>query len=493
MNNQKNSNLFGANNVIKNSLWSLSERILAQVVSFVISVILARLLLPNDYGVVALIQIFINLISLIFDKGLTSALNQKKHPDKEDYYSVITFGLIVSLALYAFLCYFAPIISNYFSKYDATLLTSLIRVMGISIPISAINVVEKSFISKRMLFKKFFWATFSGTVISGVVGILMAYKGFGAFSLVAQRLINLSIDTIILAFVIKRPILAMVDFLRIKSMLKYGWKVIASSILTTLTDSLRSSVIAKTFSPDDLAHYNKGESLPKIIMGTIDVSVANVLFVTMSDSQDDLVHLKKIVRKFVKLASYVIFPMLIGLFSISDSLVPILFGSQWIPTIPYLKIFCIIYLTYPLQDAALLSIRAIKKSGVTLIMDIVSQIVIVSLLFALVPLGPLYITIGYMVGIFVTVIIGMIMMRKYINYKFYELLFDLLKNIIITGLMFVSVYFLKYIPINKGIVMITQVIVGILSYLVFSKIFKSNEFTYLLSFVKNNFKRKTTH
>ena len=487
-----NKNIFSGENVVKNTLWSISERVLAQAVSFIISVILARLLMPNDYGVVALIQVFIGILSIIIDKGLAQALNQKKHPDKIDYYSVITFGFVLSLFFYALLCGFAPYIANYFGKYNKELLCSLIRIMGIALPISAINVVEKSYISKHMMFKKFFWATFVGTIISGIIGVTLAYKGFGAYALVAQHLINLGIDSIILAIVIKKPVYAMVDFGRLKSLLSFGWKVVVSSCLNTLVESVRSSTIAKEYTAEDLGYYNKGESLPKIVIANIDISVANVLFPTLSNSQDDLEHLKLIVRKFVRLCTFIIFPILMGLFAISDSLVPLLFGSQWIPAVPYLKIFCVIYLFYPLQDAALLSIRAIKKSGVALIVDIIGKSIILALLFGLLKFGPLYMTIGYLAATVCTVIINAFAMQKYIGYKAYELLVDILKNSLLTGIMFASVNFLKYLPLPSVAVMVMQIALGILVYFVISKLFRSKELDYILGFIKRTFSKLNT-
>lgn len=487
MSEKQEKNLFSGENVVKNTLWSISERVLAQVVSFVISVILARLLLPNDYGIVALIQVFISVLSLIFDKGLASALSQKKQPDAVDYYSVLTFGLILSIFLYGLLCGFAPLIANYFGKYNKELLCSLIRLMGIALPISAINVVEKSYISKHMMFKKFFWATFIGTVVSGIIGVIMAYKGLGAYSLVAQHLINLLIDTVMLAVVIKKPVYPTIDFKRLKDLLSFGWKVVVSSCLNTLVESVRSTTIAKEYSADDLAYYNKGESLPKIVIANIDISVANVLFPTLSNSQDDLQRLKEIVRKFVRLCTFIIFPILIGLFAISDSLIPLLFGAQWAPAVPYLKIFCVVYLFYPLQDAALLSIRAIKKSGVALIVDIIGKSIIVALLFALLKFGPLYVTIGYLAATVCTVIINAFAMQKYIGYKVYELLLDILKNTILTGAMFASVYFLKYLPLPSIAIMVMQIVLGVVVYFVISKLFRSKELDFILGFIKRAF------
>lgn len=330
-----------------------------------------------------------------------------------------------------------------------------------------------------MMFKKFFWATLAGTIISGSVGIFIAYKGGGVYALVAQHLINLAIDTIILAIIVRKPWNFVISFSRLKKLIGYGWKVMLSSALTTVVNSVRNTTIASRYNASDLAHYEKGESLPKIIIGNIDVAIASVLFPTMSNSQDDLVALKNIVRRFVKLSGYIIFPMLFGLFAVSDSLIPVLFGEQWIPAIPYLKIFALVYLFYPLQDAALLSIRAIGKSGAALIIDIIGKSVILISLFALLNLGPLYLTIGFLISTVVVVIINGFAIKKYINYGLFEQLFDFGINLIPSGIMLASVYFLHYLPINQVLVLIIQIVVGIIVYILISALIKNKQFLYL--------------
>lgn len=480
---EKKKNIFTSENVVKNSIWSVMERVCAQAVSFFISVILARLLVPSDYGVVALIQVFISICSLLVDRGLASALSQKKYPDKEDYYSVLSFGFLTSIFLYVLLCGFSQYIGQAFSKYNPELLSNVIKIMGIALPISSIRVIMVTYVGKNMLFKKFFWATFVGTVISGIIGIIIAYNGGGVYALVAQHLANLTIDSILLAFTIKKPWMFYISFSRLKKLISYGWKVMASSGLTTLVNSLRSTTIASNYDAADLAHYDKGESLPKIVIGNIDVAIANVLFPTMSNSQDDLVKLKEIVRRFVKLSGYVIFPLLLGLFAVSDTLIPTLFGVQWTPAIPYLKIFSLIYLFYPLQDAALLSIRAIGKSGRALIIDMIGKCVILAFLFILLKFGPIYLTVGFLASTVTVVFINAFAMKKYIGYRFHEQLFDFSINLIPAGIMLAAVYFMHYLPINSVALLILQIVTGAIIYIFISAIIKNKQFLYIKQMV----------
>lgn len=479
----KNDEKFSGENVVKNSIWSVMERACAQAVSFIISIVLARLLIPSDYGIVALIQVFISICSLLVDRGLASALSQKKYPEKEDYYSVLNFGFLISLFLYIALCGFSTYIGQAFSKYNPELLSTVIKVMGLALPISSIRIIIVTYVGKNMMFKKFFWATFAGTVISGIVGIIIAYNGGGVYALVFQHLINLTIDSILLAITIKKPWIFFISFSRLKKLISYGWKVMASSALTTLVNSLRSTTIASNYDAADLAHYDKGESLPKIVIGNIDVAIANVLFPTMSNAQDDLVRLKEIVRRFVRLSGYVIFPLLLGLFAVSDTLIPTLFGAQWTPAIPYLKIFSLIYLFYPLQDAALLSIRAIGKSGRALIIDMIGKCVILAFLFILLKFGPIYLTVGFLASTVTVVFINAFAMKKYIEYKFYEQFLDFAINLIPAGIMLAAVYFMHYLPINGVALLILQIVTGAIIYIFISAIIKNKQYLYIKQMV----------
>lgn len=482
--------LFSGNNVAKNSIWSIGEKVFAQLVAFIISVILARLLSPNDYGIVALIQAIINFCSFLVERGFGQALVQKKKPDSLDYWSVLIFSLVASFVLYVLLFIFSYNIASFFKSYDPSAVSSMIKVMGLTLPISSINMVQKAHISKKMQFKKFFWATFVGTVLSGVVGIVIAILGGGAWALVAQYGINLFIDTVILLIVMKPKIKLQFSWQRLKELFSFGWKIVAYGIFGTIADTVRSTMIAREHSPNNLAYYNKGESLPKIVVGTFSVSVGNVVFPALSDFQNDAEKLKETTRRFVRASSYIIFPAMIGFFAVSDILIVLLFGSQWAPAVPFLKIFALIYIFYPLQDAFLLSLKAIKKSGLVAICGIFGDILTLIILFLLVRQGTIYLAIGYFGAVLLKVIYQSVILQKFINYSIKEQLLDFLTFLFVSLLMGVPVYLLHFIEINNIILLFIQVFLGMGLYWLFSIIFKLPEYKLFYNFGKRILKKR---
>ena len=252
MENQKNEQL--KNKTIGGIFWSFGERILAQLVSFLVSIVLARMLLPEEYGIIALVMVIISICNVFVSSGFSTSLVQKKDADEIDFSTVFYFGLVFSAILYAVVFFAAPLISSF---YEYGQLTAVIRVMSITLIISSVKSVQHAKIKRDMKFKKFFWSTLSGTLISAVVGIAMAYVGFGVWALVAQYLTNNVVDTLILTFTSNWKPKLKFSFSRLGGLLAFGWKVLLSSLLFTVYNDLRTLVIGAVYSTEDLAYYDK--------------------------------------------------------------------------------------------------------------------------------------------------------------------------------------------------------------------------------------------
>lgn len=280
--------------VLSGLFWKFAERILAQLVSLVVSIVLARLLLPEDYGAVSLVTIFITLANVFVVDGLGVSLIQKKDADDVDFSTVFYFNIVFSCAIYFLLYLFAPVLAAF---YDMPILCPVVRVLGLKIPIAGINSVQQAFVSRKMIFKKFFFSTLIGTVISAVVGIAMAYYGFGVWALVCQYLINSVIDTIVLWLTVRwRPIRTF-SIERMKGLFSYGWKLLVQSLLVTLYGNLRSLVIGKVYSSADLAFYNKGGQFPNLIVTNVDSAINSTLFPAMSKEQNNTERVRAIARR----------------------------------------------------------------------------------------------------------------------------------------------------------------------------------------------------
>ena len=260
---------------ITNTVWKFMERICAQVIAMVVSIILARLLAPEDYTVVSVVMIFFNFANVIISGGFNTALIQKTDADEEDYSTVLHLSVAVSLVLYGVLFFAAPFISR---LYRQPLLVSVIRVMALSLPLYAVKSVYCAYISSTLQFRKFFWATLGGTLTSAVVGITMATKGFGPWALVAQQVTSVVSDTLILVAITRLRILLRVSWRKLKGLFSYGWKVFVSSLLGTAYNEAIPLFIGIKFPAASLSFYTKGKNFPTLISTTTTSTLSAVLF-----------------------------------------------------------------------------------------------------------------------------------------------------------------------------------------------------------------------
>ena len=241
--------------ITANLLWTYAEKFLAQGITLLVSIILARILDPDQYGTIAIVTVFITIGDALVTGGFGNALVQKKNSSDLDFNSICWLSLFVAVILYGILFISAKEIANF---YDANILVPVIRVMGIKFIFSAINSIQQAYVQKQMMFKKFFFATLGGTLFSGVFGIAMALSGYGVWALVGQYLSNTVINTLILAITIKWKLKFQISWKSIKELWKFGSKMLASTIVYTVKDNIRSLIIGKKFTSADLAYYNQG-------------------------------------------------------------------------------------------------------------------------------------------------------------------------------------------------------------------------------------------
>ena len=327
--------------VVSNFIWRFAERCGAQLVSFVVSIVLARLLEPSVYGTVALVTVFTTILQVFIDSGLGTALIQKKNADDLDYSSVFYFNFVVCIILYLGMFIAAPYIAKFYGNMS---LIPVIRVISLTLIISGVKNIQQAYVSSNMLFKRFFFSTIGGTIVSAFVGIFMAYIGMGVWALVAQQLSNAMIDTMILWITVKWRPKAVFSWERLKSLLAYGWKLLVAVLLDTVYNNLRNLVIGKMYSSADLAFYNQGDKFPKIIVTNINTSIDSVLLPTMSSEQDNKARVKEMTRRAIKTSTYIMAPLMMGLAFCAKTVVELVLTQKWLPCVPFLQIFCICFI-----------------------------------------------------------------------------------------------------------------------------------------------------
>lgn len=470
--------------VFEGFLWRFFERSGAKGVTFIVSLVLARILDPVVYGTVAIVMVFTNIMQVFVDSGLGNALIQKQDVDSTDFSTVFYFNIITCLGLYTIMFFAAPFIAVFYNMPD---LTVVIRVLSISIILSGVKNIQQAYVTKNLLFKKFFFSTLGGTIIAAIVGIVMAILGYGVWALVAQFLVNNFFDTLILWISVDWRPTRQFSFSRLRGLLSYGWKILVSSLIDVLYTDLRSLVIGKIYTSSDLAFFNRGVQVPNIIVTTVNTSLDSVLLPAMSRVQEDLYHVKNMMRNAIKISAYVIFPLMMGLAGCSKPLINLVLTEKWLPCVPYLIMFCIAFMFHPIQAANLNAIKAIGRSDVFLRIEIRKKIVgiigLICTMFVSVK------AMGYsMIAIaFISQVISSLPCKRLFGYGLREQIRDILPSGMLSLTMGLIVYVMQFIPLSDYVILPIQVIVGAMIYIIGSKIFRIDSYDYIKGLLKLNF------
>ena len=464
-------------------MWRFLERFGAQGVTFVVSIILARLLDPEVYGIVAIVTVFTAILNVFIDSGLGNALIQKKDADDLDFSSVFFFNLFMCVALYLLLFAAAPLIAKY---YKMPQLTAVIRVMSLTIIISGVKNVQQAYVSKHLLFKRFFFATLGGTLGAAVLGIWMAYRGYGVWALVAQGLFNSAVDTLILWITVRwRPKL-MFSSERFRGLFSFGWKLLVSQLIDTVYNNLRQLIIGKLYNADNLAFYNRGYMLPNVFVVNVNTAIDSVLFPVMSNAQDDVESVRAMTRRSIQVSSYVMWPIMLGIAAVSKPLVAVLLTEKWLPCVPYVIIFCISYAFLPMETANLNAIKALGRSDIFLRLTVIKKIIGFVILLATMWFGPLIMAASNLFFSVVNQIINAWPNRKLLGYSYGQQVADILPSMLLSGVMFAAAWCVRYLGLGNFVTLLIQTAVGVAVYVLGSAIFRIESFGYILSILKGH-------
>lgn len=469
------------NKVMSNLIWRFAERSGAQIVAFVVSIVLARILDPDAYGTVALITVFTTILQVFVDSGLGNALIQKKDADDLDFSTVFFTNIVFCTVLYLGLFVSAPFIAQF---YENVSLTPYIRVLGLTILVSGVKNVQQAYVSKKLIFKKFFFATLAGTIMAAVVGIIMALNGFGVWALVAQQIVNVSVDTFVLWVTVKwRPTFEF-SFERLKGLFSYGWKLLASSLLDTIYNDLRQLIIGKMYSSSDLAYYNQGKKFPNLIVTNVNTSIDSVLLPVMSDAQDSKARVKAMMRRSLTTSIYIMAPLMIGLAFVAEPVVSLILTDKWLPSVPFLRIFCIIYMFRPVHTANLNAIKALGRSDLFLKLEIVKKVVGLILLGLTMQHGVMAMAYSLLISNVLSQIINSWPNRKLLNYSYIEQLKDFMPSVLLAVVMGICIYPISLIGLPDIVTIVLQILAGAVLYIAGSVALKLEPFQYLWDIVK---------
>lgn len=476
MDNDLNSKAFSS------LFWKLLERGGTQGIQFIIQIFLARLLSPNDYGVIALITVFIALANVFVQSGFNTALIQKQNADEKDFSSVFYISVLVAGILYIVLFVTAPLIANFYNIQE---LINIIRVLSLTLFLGAFNSIQNAIVSRKMVFKKLFYSSFGAIIISGIIGIVFAYRRFGVWALVYQQLINQFLICLILWFTVKwRPQL-LFSFQRVKDLFSFGGKLLSSALLDTGYREMTNLIVGKIYTPAMLGYYNRGNQFPNLIVSNLNGSIQSVLFPVLASVQDDKRRIKDITRRAIVTSSYIVFPAMIGLIVIAEPMIRLILTEKWLPCVPYLRLFCLSYVLWPIHTANLQAINAIGRSDIFLKLEIIKKIVGVNIIIITSKVSPLMMALGTVFSGIISSFINSYPNKKLLDYSYFEQMKDILPSIVLSCVMGIIAYSIVFLGLSDLITIILQIIIGGITYILLSYVIKLECFMYLLKIIKN--------
>lgn len=473
--------------VLSSLVWKLLERGGTQGIQFVVQIILARILSPENYGTIALISIFIAIANVFVQSGFSTALIQRKDTSEEDFSSVFYLSLFTAAIFYLILFVTSPAIAQFYKNNQ---LIYILRVLSVTLFFGAFNSVQNAMIARKMQFKKLFFSSLGSTIISGIMGIFFAYLGYGVWALVIQQLINQISITLILCFTVEWHPKKVFSFKRVKVLFSFGWKLLASALLETLYANIRSLIIGKLYAPSALGFYNRGDQFPQIIVSNINGSIQSVIFPALSSEQDNIEKIKNLVRRAIMMSSFFIFPMMTILAVTAKSLVIILLTEKWLPCVPFIQIFCASYALWPIHTANLQAINALGRSDIFLKLEIIKKILGTVILVISIFYGIKAIALGMLLSSVMFSFLNAFPNLRLLNYSYIEQVKDIVPSSIVSLIMGIIVYSFSYLNISVLTIFIIQVLGGILIYILLSKIFKLDSYKYLVQIFLEINKRK---
>jgi teichuronic acid exporter len=443
----------------KSFLFKLAESAGTQGVAFVMGVVLARLLSPEDYATRAILLVFVSIAQVFVQSGLNTALVQKLEVDETDLSSVFYLSLGISAACYALLFFAAPLIAAYYSQPS---LTPLMRAMGLMLFPGALVSVQQAVVARRMAFHKLMVGSILSTAVSGVVGIGMAYGGLGVWSLVGQQIVNQTALAAILFIILKWRPRALFSRRRVGVLFSFGWKLLVSSLIETVYNNLRTLVIGKMFNKDQLGFYNRGRQFPELLMNAVNGSIQSVMLPLFAGEQERRERLKAMMRRTVMVSSYMVFPLMAGLALVARPMVSLLLTDKWLPCVPFVWICCADFAFYPVHTSNLQAINALGRSDVFLRLELIKKAYGVGILAVTVLCFPTAYAIaaGSVVSTLIGTFVNAAPNKKLLGYSYGEQVRDLLPSLGMTLVMGAAVWLAGRLPLANLPLLLVQAAVG---------------------------------
>ena len=454
--------------------WAIGERLLTHGSLFIISLILARILSPEDYGLLSLLLVFINLADVLVTNGLGEALIQRQEPSREDYGTVYVCGLVLSLCLYAILFLASDAIAVFYGMEN---MSHYLRVLALRIPFSSLNAIQKAYISKHFLFKKQFIVTSVSSITSGMIAIVMAIMGFGIYALIAQQLMNVILTSVVMVIQTKWAPAFCFSKRSFFELVPLGAQYCGANLINSIYLEGRSLVIGKFYSAADLAYFNRGNQFPSLIIGNLNAPISSVMLPVMSEVNADRQRLKSVLRKSMQLSSFLVFPMMGVLAACGSALISILLTDKWADCVPYLQLGCVFYLFQPLQTMNWQALKALGEGKLCFRLEVIKKVICFVLLGVSIPFGVFAIAVSSAASGFFSMAVNIAPMKRLLDYGFGEQVLDIAKPAGITIISYLAMIAVDAFGFSAITTLAVQILIGCVTYLIGSALLKVEGFS----------------
>jgi len=456
----------------KGMLWSALDRVLAQGGQIVFNVLLARILMPEDFGLIGMLSIFIVISQSFVDSGMGSGLIQKKNRTDEDFSTVLIFNGCVSLFIYIILFFSSPLIADFFERQELVLLT---RILGLNIVINSLAIVQRSILSINLDFKTFAKVNTISILISGTLAIALAYHGLGVWALVAQNLSMAGISAVLFWSLSKWKLSLKFSIQSFNELFSYGSKLLIAGLYSNSINEVYNASIGKVYTAQSLGYYTNAKKLSDIASSTISSIILQVTFPILSSLQEDKERLVSVYVRLVRITAFFIIPLMTIIAVLADPLIRLLLTDKWESSIPLLQWLCIARIVTPISVVSINILNAVGRSDLFLKVDLLKLPMIILVMYITIPLGVKAIVIGSVITSFLSFFFNAYMPGKLFGYGAIKQLKDIFPMTISSSIMALVVWLVNFNISNDFMKLIVGLIVGLFSYIIISKMLKIRE------------------
>lgn len=443
---------------VRGSFWSAADAFLGQGVTFLVGIVLANLLSPSEYGLIGICTIFNVVLTGIVDSGFSTALIRKQGTTNEDYNTMFVTNMVISILLYGALFVCAPWISLFFERPE---LTDLLRVMGLILILQALSITQVTILTKRIDFKTKTKASIISAISSGIVGIAMAFAGFGVWALAGQQLSRQLVYTVCLWFFNRWWPSMKLSRTSFRYMWGFGWKMVLSGLLNNIWNQLYQVVVGKWYSPATLGQYTQSRDYANLFSSNFTLIIQRVTYPALSELQNEKERLVAAYRKTIKMSMFITAVSMFSLGAVAEPLIFTLIGEKWVQAASFLPLICISMSLYPLHALNLNMLQVQGRSDIFLILEVVKKIISIGPILLGIFVGIYWMLIGTIIAGFISFFLNSYYTGRKLDYSSWRQLKDVAPSYGVAFMIAASVFFLKYLPLPNIVVLLLQIVAGV--------------------------------